>query len=529
MTSPYIVVDIRYENRNGRVYAYTSTSKRIPGRKNPVSVKEYLGAVDPKTGRIIEKRIRSEPRTFPPDGARMVDYGNALLVNRIAERIGIDTDLHDVFGDDSKGILSIALAQAIHPMSSDSIDMVLNSSYISQMLGLGKRIGKTDIRHIINSLALPDMLRFFECRRSRVDGKLYAYAHLMTDSKGASSGTGASHMDSASTILMVMSSNGIPLGFSPLGNTTYDSTGLRDILRVIGDLEECIFIADTALSPMLDIASFLRDGIEFAVPYDSSSEQFRSIQSDYTDIEHPEYGREYREDRYHLKGSDSGFLQTNGHQQMVPRSDPRFGDCTLHLKSFMCLDPRMRALAMDRMRKSVSDIRYRLDDHIFEDPDHVFRLVAGPYASVLRYGIDKDGVMRVIVRRKEMAEFNRDSGKTIVIVNSATWDDVISGRIARSRMAKVIDEYNNGSTQLRKYVGKGILTEPHLFIEFLAISIRHEMQRIIDESDIKGMDVSTALLMSSTYKAAIVDDGVIRGSRDRRLARIFKLFDVKER
>ena len=46
---------ITYTEINGRRYAYTCTSERVPGKKNPVSKRVYLGIVDPETGEIIPK------------------------------------------------------------------------------------------------------------------------------------------------------------------------------------------------------------------------------------------------------------------------------------------------------------------------------------------------------------------------------------------------------------------------------------------------------------------------------------------
>lgn len=520
------MVRVGYETRNGRTYAYRSTSKRIPGRKNPVSVKEYIGVVDPDSGEIIGKKHRSESRTLPPDGAKVLDYGNALLSFEIARRIGLDADLETIFGTRSKDVLALVLAQAAHPSPSDSIDVALNSSYIPEILNLDHNIRRDDVHSLINSINSSEVLEFFDLRRSRTEGKLYAYAHLLVDSARQPFVERTS--ESAFTILMIMSSDGTPIGFSPLGDTMRDSFQLREILCHISKMEECIFIADTSISPTLDLSEYIRDGIEFAIPYNSSSERFHSVQSDYEDIESIEYSKEHQGDRYYLKKSASGFLQKDGQQLLVPSSDVRFNDCALHLDSFMCFDPRMRSAAIAMMKETISDIRYRLDGHVFENPEQMFNLVVGPYSNFLRFRLDNKGAMRIVTKRKEMAEFNRDAGKTFVLVRSATWNDIVSGRVARSRMSKVIDEYNGGSDQLKRYIRKGVRTEPFLFIEFLAIMIRHEMQRILDESGLNDLNVTMAFTLASTYRVIVTDNGIIRSSRDRRLARIFRIFGIDE-
>ena len=53
---------IFYMERNGQKYAYESRSIRVPGRKNPKTIKTYLGKVDPETGKIVPKKSRDRPK-----------------------------------------------------------------------------------------------------------------------------------------------------------------------------------------------------------------------------------------------------------------------------------------------------------------------------------------------------------------------------------------------------------------------------------------------------------------------------------
>ena len=68
---------ISYIERNGRRYAYTCTSRRIPGRKNPVSEMTYLGVVDPVSGEIIPKKSRIPKPVSVPDEIDMKSFGDA--------------------------------------------------------------------------------------------------------------------------------------------------------------------------------------------------------------------------------------------------------------------------------------------------------------------------------------------------------------------------------------------------------------------------------------------------------------------
>lgn len=103
------------------------------------------------------------------------------------------------------------------------------------------------------------------------------------------------------------------LGQSPdkiqsMGNTLRDLSQFREILRHISQMEECIFIVDTFISPTINLSDFIRDGMKFTIPYNTSSEQFHPVQLNYENLESIEYLRECHEDSYYFKRSVSGFL-----------------------------------------------------------------------------------------------------------------------------------------------------------------------------------------------------------------------------
>jgi hypothetical protein len=53
------MVNIYFAEKNGKKYAYRSTSRYDPDKKYPVTIGEYLGRVDEKTGEIMPKRRKT--------------------------------------------------------------------------------------------------------------------------------------------------------------------------------------------------------------------------------------------------------------------------------------------------------------------------------------------------------------------------------------------------------------------------------------------------------------------------------------
>jgi hypothetical protein len=122
---------IFYMERNGQKYAYESTSVRVPGKKNPRTVKTYLGKVDPETGRIIPKESRKRP-----DEEYAKFYGTVHALDGIQKKMGLFEDLDSVFIGMAPNIVGAAIALTINPTSMDSIHYTVEGSVIKEKLKL---------------------------------------------------------------------------------------------------------------------------------------------------------------------------------------------------------------------------------------------------------------------------------------------------------------------------------------------------------------------------------------------------------
>lgn len=280
-------VNVRYENRNGRLYAYTSTSRRVPGHKNPVSVKEYIGVVDPVTGDIVEKHPRSGSRTAMLDGSSVSNHGDVLLALTMAERMGILDDLRQVFGERHKRILAVILAQTIRPSMSDRLDVVFEMSGLSEVLGMD-RMTSDDVYDAVSDISREDMSSFFRRRHIRNPGVRFVYAlAIPVVSEGAVSSVtmGSAGISDCVTIVIMMSQSGELIEFRSLGRIQDSIGAIGGILGDVEDGEECVFIPDARLSPYLDLSGLVRSGIGFAIPFVPPSIQFGAVHQDYADVE----------------------------------------------------------------------------------------------------------------------------------------------------------------------------------------------------------------------------------------------------
>ena len=101
--------EIYLVERNGKRYAYRSTSRYEPGKKYPVTVNEYIGRVDERTGNVIPKKSRAVDKSFIDESAlRSCRFGGSYALIKLAENIGLRDDLFDSFGADGDRLLAVA-------------------------------------------------------------------------------------------------------------------------------------------------------------------------------------------------------------------------------------------------------------------------------------------------------------------------------------------------------------------------------------------------------------------------------------
>lgn len=533
-TGGYQHMRIRYETRDGRTYAYTSTSKRLPGRKNPVSSKEYLGVVDPETGVITEKvPRRSRIGNTQLEGADVRSYGDSLILFTIAERLGIPEDLEAVFGSRARDLLTLALAQASCPVSTDMIDVVVASSYAETIVDReGKRLTRGRIADLLGSVSNEDMMAFFQKRHARYCGKVFVYIHSVSVPDGLRQpirGMVDTRPVESSAAMVVITDTGVPLGFELIVDAMdYESELMKQILRIGRLLPDSILITDTALSPKVDLPSLIMGGVEFALPYVGTSHQYRSVESDYADIMDESYHLIDGGQSYYLKEGRSAILMSSAGNEIIPESDVRFEDAGHVLRTFMCYDPKIRSVAERSMRAALADVRSNLEGKESDDPETDLILNAGPYARFLRCTSDKDGRLVLSTRRKAISEFHRDAGKTVVFLSSSGWDDVVSGRMARTAFTRMLESYYGSSRDVTMYRGSHVSLEQQFFLDYLVINVYMEMRSVLDTAGAKDTSVHDVLRIASTYKRVITDDGEYGSSRDRRVSRMFRIFGVTE-
>lgn len=524
-------MNISYENRNGKTYAYRSTSRRVPGKKNPVSIKEYLGVVDPSTGNILKTSRSNNNDSFKIDLC-VKYYGNSLIVYTIAKELGLIDDIQEVFGHSASDIVSVALAYAMNQVSVDVLSSLVSSSYIGELSGRDSpMMTKKQVEEALNAITQQKIRKFFDLRYSRLGERVFFYVYLSYTPEGLDRpirGLSNPNFSDSRISIIALAETGMPIGYGVISEKMREPRTLTEqLVEICQRYPDAILIPDTNLSPMLDLPLLITNGVNFALPFVGTSQRYRDVESEFRDISEQQYLKHFDQDEYYLKEGISEIRIVGEDCEAIPESDPRFSDTQHSIRTFMCYDPRMRRDAEKIMRSTLSNLKSNLTGNLSTDPEKDLVLTAGSYSRFLKVDLDDDGRMVISSRRKEIAEFHRDAGKTVVFLSTSEWDDVVSGRIARTRFAKALDAYYRESFENGRYRGTRVDSNPQFFIDYIMLSVYIEIQSRMEKKRVQALSVKDALAIASTYKLVI--NRKSRGySRDRNVGRVLRILDIPD-
>lgn len=524
-------MSIVYLERNGRRYAYKSTSKRVPGKKNPVSERVYLGVVDPETGRIIPKKGEAPEESLLTGPLPVKSYGDVAVAYRCAERIGIVQDLEKVFGQRYRGILAAALAQAVRPSMSDEVYQTLCETYIRELLGLDRRFNRESLKDAINGMTKDEMFEFFRLRGERSPGRMFVVNNpvpLLVDRGDPFRGLYSTRSRDTMTAMFIISESRDLIATAYIKNVIDNPSEIvrvRDIIRGYGF--ECTYITDAVSGPAMKLDNFIMNGIDFIIPCPISSNQYRSMAGVFNRI--PDKGHDYKAagDLNCLKESSAGILKAEGGYDLVPVDDPRFEDCPNRLRAYLNFDSELNRESIDALGKFMRDVKYRLNGQVADDAEMALVHAAGSLAELFRVSVDKDGRMVVTTRRGTVGKFRENAGKVLILASSASWERIVAARISRHRMTDIVGQFYKGDRWIMKYTGKDVNITCQLFVEYLALLIYGEIQRVMDANG-ENVSIETAFRWASMLKVIETTNGEVYSEVSRDSGRILSMFDVNK-
>lgn len=521
-----------YVERNGRRYAYTSTSHRVPGRKNPVSDRVYLGIVDPVTGEIIPKKTSNPDQLRFSNGFSVKSHGDVVLVHAIAERLGIPDALEAVFGSASKELMAVVLAQAVRPSSPESVVLTMSLSGVCELLDLDpKDFDRRKVGEVMRRIDRGSVDRFIASRFPKEAGRMFVYCVRMSltdEDSGFQLDVPEGSSRDRICVAVFVTDKGSIAGFRVIDDPIEDASDLIGLMHSLEDLPiPTTFASDPAYSSRMDFAPLLREGIDFIAGFSAGSDIFDRLMGQIDQDAVCSQSVNSRS-RICLLETKVGVSLSGSVPEIIMPGESRFGGCNTHLGVRLMFDPQVAEWTKRRMKDVVTTVRLRLEGKHASDPAGALSITAGSLSDCFRIGSDRSGIMHVSVRRDRMSEFRRTAGMALIVSTSSDWDAIDAARSSRTLVDRAKDQFFGGSDWAHRYSGgnPGDMF-PMMFIEYLVMMIYSEILRTASEAGVNS-DVRDILLRASSLKKVFTPTGTYMGSSDRSLGRFLEKFDVRE-
>lgn len=546
---------IFYMERNGQRYAYESTSVRVPGRKNPKTIKTYLGRVDPETGKIIPK----DPRKHPEEEYAKF-YGAVQALDGIQGQMGIFDDLDAVFTTMAPNIMGAAMALTINPSTMDTLHYTVEGSVIKEKLKLRGTLSPTTLGDLTEKVGgmLNTMDGFFERRIARTSSEFYSLdlTSVSTYSKmngWAQWGHNRDGEDLKQTnIALVTDKDGIPVMFRMLPGSIADMAILQSTVEDMRRLGcDGRLVMDRGFESADNISALLDLGVDFIIPSNAKAEPIKKLMTmAVSDMESSAAYMFHEGSMYKAVEYEVGIIDIeDGHEYIirVPKNhkdsaeNNRRFEASRRLKAFVVFDPTKAASDLNSMISIINEAELMLNNTKPRDPEKRFRKLAPFIRKYLDYTVDDDGVMHIQRRNNAMTFTDNRAGMFVMLSsNDTTFEQMMTAYDVRDWVEKAFDVYKNDLDGNRNRTGNEERARGRLFIKFIALMMRIRIQNILRDHDravlatkekkdsVNGMTVDELLLSLNTLMA-IGNTGDWRLTAvTKNVREIFRLFGLEE-
>lgn len=494
--------EIYHVERNGKKYAYRSTSRYEPGKKYPVTVNEYLGRVDERTGNIIPKKSRAADASYIDEAAlRSRRFGGSYALIGLAESIGLRDDLYDAFGADGDRLLAVAVAQALAGGPLSSVEDAADGCLVRELLGIGGRFGSPRMTELTQRLgeAYDDMEALFERRLVRKRDVL-SYDITSVSTYGQMHGWaewGHNRDDEAmrqANIGLVTDREGVPAMFEMYPGSVSDLATLeRTVERVLAlGAGTCTLVMDRGFGSASNLQFMIDSDMPFVIPGKHGTRCVKGLMSSLIRVrDEQERVRIHDGVVYAVieadvaivprrrKGEEGEDSNDTAELEMVLDDDPRFADVPAErrLKAFACYDASKAAEDRRRLQLALADIEKRLRTMEPWAAVRELKKVAGTYAKYIECRVEDDAL--VIDRRRNALSFSVNREGMFVMLSHGVndWETMMSCYDCRTYVEQAFDALKNELDGNRWRTGDPQAARGRLFIKFVSLILWCEASR----------------------------------------------------
>jgi len=490
---------IFYMTRNGKKYAYQSTTRYDPEKRGPATDKVYLGRVDPETGKIIPKESRSRPSE---EYAKY--YGSVAILDAVQKELGLLEDLFENFTGLEGNIMGAAMSQVIDPSSFDDIHYVIDGSIVKERLKLRGSLSPAVMSDLSASVgrSFGSIDSFFEDRIKRSADPFITLDLTSVSSYSRMGGwTEWGHNRDGeplkqTNIAMVTDGKGIPLAFTMLPGSVADSAILDETVEYLRDLGCCgRLVMDRGFETASNIYGLLEHGLEFTVPSNVKAEAIKKLMSmAVADMKDPSAYRRHEGRSYKVAEYEAGISENEDHEYeyiiRVPQdhkdseANHRLFERSRKLRAFVVYDAKKASDDIDRIMDAVTETELKLNGTRPDDPDKAYGKLPAFIRKYLDHSVDDDGIMHISRKQNAFTFADNRAGMFVMLASEGTtWETAMSSYDVRDWVERAFDVYKNDLDGNRSRTGDPDRARGRLFIKFIALIMRIHIQNVLREHE----------------------------------------------
>ena len=519
--------EIYHVERNGKKYAYSSTSYQEPGKKYPTTVNEYFGRVDETTGEIIPKKSRSSGEdSIDWEKMKMAKFGGSYALLGLAENIGLRDDLVFSFGLDGEKLLASAIAQVLAGGPLSSVEDTADGSMIRELLGISERFTSPRMSEFTKRLgdAIYNTETLFEKRILRSKNVLsYDITSVSTHSTLKGWGEWGHNRDNEKlkqmNIGLVTDKKGIPMMFEMYPGSLSDVKTLERALERIQEYgaDSCTMVLDRGFGSASNLKYMLDNNISFVIPGKRGTVCVKTLMSSLikmkgnADMDRIHDKKVYSVMETHVavvprKATNTEVEEDSNdtpEQELVLSDDPRFLSVPKEkrMKAFVCFNEGRGAEENVKLRLALADIETKLKEMDMWAAVRDQKKIAGGYSKYIECKVENDKL--VIERKRNALSFSMNRSGMFVMFSSGvdSWDDMMTCYDCRTFVEQAFDVLKNELDGNRWRTFDPVSAKGRLLIKFVALILWCSVEAILRTAE-KRIPVTAAIQSLDNIMAA---------------------------
>ena len=505
---------IYFVERNGKRYAYRSTSKYEPGKRYPVTVNEYLGRVDETTGEVIPKKNRpSAANSIDPVDLKTKRFGGSYVLLDLATSMGLRDDLFESFGMDGDRLLASAVAQVLSGGPLSSVEDTMDGCMVGELIGIAERFDSPRMSEFTRRMgdSFDSMETLFEKRVSRAKEMLsYDITSVSTYSRMRGWGEWGHNRDGESlkqaNIGLVTDKKGVPAMFELYPGSISDVATLQRTAERLKQMDaDCTIVMDRGFGSVANLAFLIENGTSFVIPGKRGTKCVKALMSElakrkgevsmeriHEGVSYFVLEREVSIVPKKEKAEEDDDSNDTYELEMVTSDDIRFEDGK-RMKAFVCYDEKKSAEDNIKLRLTLSDIESRLKSMNPFAAVRDIKRIAGPYAKYFDCLVDENGSLH-IDRKQNAYTFSANRAGMFVMFSHGVdeWQDMMSCYDCRSYVEQAFDVLKNELDGNRWRTPDPVSAKGRLLIKFIALILWCELSALLRD-DRKRTPVTSVL------------------------------------